>query len=74
LFATARISGRHRRLIVKYEDAGRGRSGGKAARDLAHADGRLEFLRAQRQDVALASYDARMPAAARRLGIPVRGM
>ena len=34
----------------------------------------IEFLRAQRQDVALASYDARMLAAARNLGIPVLGV
>lgn len=31
----------------------------------------LEFLRGQRQDVSLASYDARMVDAARRLRIPV---
>ena len=31
----------------------------------------IEFLRTQRQDVALASYDARMLVAARSLGIPV---
>ena len=33
----------------------------------------IEFLRAQRQDVALATYDSRMLAAARSLGIPVLG-
>lgn len=31
----------------------------------------IEYLRGQRQDVALASYDARMADAARRLGIPL---
>ncbi len=31
----------------------------------------IEFLRAQRQDVALASYDARLLAVARRMRIPV---
>lgn len=31
----------------------------------------VEFLRAQRQDVTLASYDRRLAAAARRLAIPV---
>jgi hypothetical protein len=34
----------------------------------------VEFLRGQRQEVALASYDARMVDAARRLGIPVLAM
>lgn len=34
----------------------------------------IEFLRAQRQDVKLASYDARMLAAARRLRIPLLAM
>ena len=31
----------------------------------------IEFLRGQRQEVTLASYDVRMLAAARLLGIPV---
>jgi hypothetical protein len=31
----------------------------------------IEFLRAQRQEVALASYDLRMLEAARRLDIPI---
>jgi hypothetical protein len=31
----------------------------------------LEFLRGQRVDIALASYDTRMLEAANRLGIPV---
>lgn len=32
----------------------------------------IEFLRSRGQDVALASYDERLSAAARRLGIPTR--
>ena len=31
----------------------------------------IEFLRAQRQDIALASYDTRMLSAARELGVPL---
>jgi len=34
----------------------------------------IEFLRGQRQDVELASYDAQMVAAARRLRVPVLAM
>lgn len=34
----------------------------------------IEFLRAQRQDVTLASYDARLAAAAKKLRIPVLAM
>lgn len=34
----------------------------------------MEFLRAQRQEVELASYDARLLSAARRLRIPIRDL
>lgn len=34
----------------------------------------IEFLRAQRQDVALATYDARLAAVARKLRIPLFGL